>query len=135
MAFLHGIETVELSQGVRPVTVVRQAVIGLIGISPKGATNEPVVVNSDVDAAQFGSQVEGFTIPQALDAIFKQGAGTAIVVNVFDPSTDTTTNTAEAHTVADGAFTLDNAPIGAVALTASAMLRFWTLRQFLTLQR
>lgn len=119
MAFLHGIETVEVNAGPRPVRVVRSAVIGLIGIAPKGPLETVTLVNNDVDAAQFGKQVEGFTIPQALDAIFKQGAGTVVVVNVFDPSTDTSTETAEAHTVANGGFALDFAPIGAVTLTGS----------------
>ena len=48
--------------------------------------NEPVLISSDVDAVKyFGTAKDGFTIPQALDAIFDQGAGVVLVVNVFNP--------------------------------------------------
>ncbi|WP_420899238.1 hypothetical protein [Photorhabdus bodei] len=40
---------------------------------------------SEKDAAQFGTQMNGFTIPQALDAIYDHGAGTVLVINVLDP--------------------------------------------------
>ena len=69
--FLHGVETIEVEQGARKINVVKSAVIGLIGIAPTGAKNELVLVNSDTQAAAFGKQVPGFTIPQALDAILQ----------------------------------------------------------------
>jgi len=91
--FLHGVETIEIDKGPRPIRGVKTAVVGLVGTAPIFAVdgtlatiNEPVLVLSDRDAAQyFGPQMEGYTIPQALDAIFDQGRGIAIVVNVFDP--------------------------------------------------
>lgn len=115
--FLHGIETIEIDQGPRPVTEVRTAVIGLVGIAPTGPAQQCVLVTNDVQAAQFGKQLPGFNIPQSLDHIFAQGAGTVIVVNVFDPATHTTQVTAESHTVTNGKITLSAAPIGAVTLT------------------
>jgi len=101
-SFLHGSETVEKTIGARSITVVKAGVIGLVGIAPKGDANEPIVVYGDTDAAQFGDQVPGFSIPQALDAIFAHGAGTVVVVNVFDPTTMTTAVTEEEHAVASG---------------------------------
>lgn len=89
MSFLHGVETVESTKGARVITVVKSGVIGLIGIAPKGALNVPILVSGDADAAQFGSMLPGFTIPQALNAIANQGAGVVIVVNVFDPTINT----------------------------------------------
>lgn len=89
MAFLHGVETVEAIVGPRQVTVVKSGVIGLVGIAPKGTKNQVIQVLGDTDAAQFGSMLPGFTIPQALDAIIKQGAGLILVVNVFDAATHT----------------------------------------------
>lgn len=91
--FLHGVETIEIDKGPRPIRGVKTAVVGLIGTAPIFAVdgtlatvNEPILVLSDRDAAQyFGPQMDGYTIPQALDAIFDQGRGIAIVVNVFDP--------------------------------------------------
>lgn len=84
--FLHGVETVESTKGPRSITVVKSAVIGLIGVAPQGAKNTLLQVLSETDAAQFGAQIPGFTIPQALDAIFSKGAGLVLVVNVYDPA-------------------------------------------------
>lgn len=84
--FLHGVETIEVKNGGVPITVVKSAVVGLVGIAPSGPVNEPIQILSSDDAAKFGSALEGFTIPQALDAIFDHGAGTVIAVNVLDPS-------------------------------------------------
>lgn len=95
MAFLHGVETIELKSGVITVSAVRSAVIGLVGIAPSGDANTLTLVQSQQDAAQFGGQVPGFNIPVALDAIFKQGNATVLVVNVFDKTAHTTTVTAE----------------------------------------
>lgn len=108
--FLHGVEVVEVNEGARPINVVRSAVIGLIGVAPKGDKNEAVLVNSAKDAAQFGKQVPGYNIPQALDAIIKQGAGTVIVVNALDESTNLTSVTDESVTVEDFSFKTANAP-------------------------
>lgn len=98
MSFKHGVETIELTTGIVPVTVVRSGVIGLVGISPKKAANELFIVRNQTDAAAFGEELPGFSIPQALRHILNQGAGTVIVVNVFDNTDHTTTVTAETLT-------------------------------------
>jgi phage tail sheath protein FI len=94
-SFLHGVEVIELVTGPAPITVVKSSVVGLIGSAPSWAvpagsiaagTNEPTLVSSVQDAIKFGPAVQGYTIPYALSAILGQGAGQAIVVNVFDPS-------------------------------------------------
>ncbi len=84
--YLHGVETIEVENGPRPVRTVKSAVIGLIGTAPIGAVNVPTLTLSDKDAAAFGTQLPGFTIPQALDAIYDHGTGTVIVINVLDPA-------------------------------------------------
>lgn len=84
--FLHGVETIEVKNGGVPIVVVKSAVVGLVGTAPAGPVNEPIQILSSDDAAQFGSALSGFTIPQALDAIYDHGAGTVIVVNVLDPA-------------------------------------------------
>lgn len=118
--FLHGVETIEVQTGARPISVVKSAVVGLVGIAPKGPINTPTVVLNPQKAVQFGPQVPGFNIPQALAAVFAQGAGTVIVVNVFDPDTMTAAVTAETHTITNGKTKLNFAPIGAVTLTNNA---------------
>jgi phage tail sheath protein FI len=94
-SFLHGVETIEIDKGPRPIRQVKTAVVGLIGTAPTGPINTPTIVLSERDAAQFGSIADassaGHSIPQALDAIFDHGAGTVIVVNVFDPAIHTVT--------------------------------------------
>jgi phage tail sheath protein FI len=117
--FLHGVETITIDQGPRPVTIVKSAVVGLVGIAPLGSINTPILVTGDASAAQFGKSVPGFNIPQALDAIFKQGAGAVVVVNVFDPAAHTTQVTAEAQTVTLGKIKLGFAPIGTVSVLDS----------------
>lgn len=117
--FLHGVETIEIESGSRTIQVVKSAVIGLIGISPTGDRNIPILVSSDRDAALFGKKIPGFTIPQSLDAIFRQGAGTVIVVNVFDPVKHAADIEDEAHTVTNGKLKLASAPIGTVTVLDS----------------
>lgn len=119
MAFLHGVESINLDKGPRSITVVKSGVIGLVGIAPKGPVNTLTMVTSDTLAAQFGKGVPGFNIPQALDAIFKQGAGTVLVVNVFDPATHITAVTAEAKTLVDRKTKLAFPPIGTVTVLNS----------------
>ncbi len=105
--FLHGVETIELTAGARPVRAVKTAVIGLVGTAPvhqldpaDARVNQPFLVLSDRDAAACGGPaLPGYTIPQALDAVFDQGRGTVIVVNVFDPAVHRTAVAAEAVTL------------------------------------
>ncbi|MEO1750722.1 phage tail sheath subtilisin-like domain-containing protein [Thiofaba sp. EF100] len=93
--FLHGVETIEIDKGPRPIRAVKTAVVGLIGTAPTGPINTPTIVTSIKDAAAFGditaANTAGHSIPQALDAIFDHGAGTVVVVNVFDPALHTVT--------------------------------------------
>ena len=93
--FLHGVETIEIDKGPRPIRTVKTAVVGLVGTAPTGPINTPTIVLNTKDAAQFGDITDpssaGHTIPQALNAIFDHGAGTVIVVNVFDPAVHTVT--------------------------------------------
>ncbi|POP43009.1 phage tail protein [Superficieibacter electus] len=83
--YLHGVETIEIETGPRPIKAVKSAVIALIGTAPLGPVNQPTLCLSESDAAQFGSAQPNFTIPQALNAIYAHGAGTVIVINVLDP--------------------------------------------------
>lgn len=84
--YLHGVETIRIDKSPRAVQVVKSAVIGLIGCAPTGPVNEPTLCLNDGDAAAFGPLLNGFSVPDALDAIYAQGAGTVIVINVLDPA-------------------------------------------------
>lgn len=92
-SFLHGVETIEITKGARTITTVKTAVVGIVGTAPIDEVedeyktiNTPTLILNEVDAVKyFGNHKAGFTIPQALKAIFDQGAGIAIVINVYDP--------------------------------------------------
>jgi len=96
--FLHGIETIERDDGSRPIRIVKSAVIALIGTAPAGPVNTLTQCLSERDAAQFGPDVPGFTMPAAFDAIFDHGAGTVLAVNVLDPDIHRDAVTDEAAT-------------------------------------
>ncbi|PBJ94747.1 phage tail protein [Pseudomonas plecoglossicida] len=84
--YLHGIETTEVERGPRAIRVVKSAVIALIGTAPTGPVKSLTLSLSDIDAAQFGTHLPGFSIPEALDGIYDFGVGTVLVYNVLDPS-------------------------------------------------
>lgn len=93
-SFLHGVETIEIQKGARTIKTVKTAVIGLVGTAPISSVaaeyrtiNEPTLILNEIDAIKyFGEKTSGYTIPQALQSIFDQGAGVVIVINVFDPA-------------------------------------------------
>jgi len=128
-SFLHGVEVIEVPNGLVPVTVVKSAVIGLVGTAPSWAVespsiavapNTPALVSSARDAANFGPIVQGYSIPYALAAIQAQGAGQAIVVNVFNPSRHFTAIAATAFTFnAQGAINLGHMGVSNVVVTSN----------------
>src|SRR6202451_1500710 len=128
-SFLHGVEAIEVPNGPVPVTVVKSAVIGLVGTAPTWAVqsppggpapNTPTLVSSALDAANFGPIVHGYSIPYALAAIQEQGAGQAIVVNVFDPTVHFTSIAATAFTVnAQNAINIGHMGVSSVVVTSN----------------
>ena len=121
--FLHGVETIEIDSGPRAVSLVKTAVVGIIGTAAAGAVNTPILVTSERDFAQFGEDIPNSTIRKALDRIYKQKGTVAIVINVLDPATHKTTlSTPETVTIdLDGKFALGHAAVvGALTLTNSA---------------
>ena len=128
-SFLHGVEVIEVPNGSVPVTVVKSAVIGLVGAAPSwavappavaAAANAPTLVSSAIDAANFGPLVRGYSIPYALAAIQAQGAGQAVVVNVFDATRHFTSIAASAFTFnAQGTINLGHMGVSNVVVTSS----------------
>ncbi len=115
--YLHGVETVEVLIGARPVQVVKSSVIALVGTAPEGPANELTLVLSERDAAQFGGKIPGFTIPQSLDAIFKQGPATVVVVNAFDKLLNTTQVFNESAVITNAKAKLVDTPVGDLVIT------------------
>lgn len=111
--YLHGVETIEVAQGSKTISIVKSSVITLVGTAPTGPVNELTLVLSASGAAQFGQKLPGFTIPQALDAIFTQGPATVIVVNTL-ASSNLVEVALESKTITGGKLKLSAAPIGNV---------------------
>lgn len=99
--YLHGIETIEVERGPRAIRVVKSAVIALIGAAPMGPVNALTLSLNEIDGAQFGPDLPGFGIPEALDGIYDFGAGTVLVINVLDPATHRTSVVAEEQAFGD----------------------------------
>ncbi|WP_038907890.1 phage tail sheath subtilisin-like domain-containing protein [Dickeya oryzae] len=119
--YLHGVETTEVETGARVVKAVKSAVIGLIGTAPLGPVNTVTLCTSDTAAAKFGSQLTGFTIPQALDAIYDHAAGTVLVINVLDPAVHKTHVDNEPVTFdSNGSATLANPVVANLVLKKDA---------------
>lgn len=122
MAFLHGVETIKRQVGGVPVSVVRSAVVGLTGIAPKGPAGSAITLISSPQQAvdTFGSELTGFSIPQALRAIFDQGTGVVMVVNVYNEATHAVAVTAETQVVANGKAKTAFEPVGTTFTVTNA---------------
>ena len=96
--FLHGVETITIESGGKPIRVVKSAVIGIVGTAPIQSVleadrtiNKPVLLLNELAAVKyFGAETAGYTLPTALKAVFKKGAATVVAINVFDPATHLT---------------------------------------------
>lgn len=111
--YLHGVEVLPQVVGSRPVAVILSSVIGIVGIAPRGTAQSLIKVSSASDASQFGKELPGFTIPQAIAAIRAHRESTILVVNVFSEATHTTAVTAEAVVIANGIGKLAFPPVQA----------------------
>lgn len=100
-SFLHGIEVVDVDDGVRTITAASTSVIGLVGTAPQAdpsvyPLNVPVVVTGS--AAQLAALVSQATqaagvgtLPDALASIFEQAKCVVVVVRVEQADDEKTT--------------------------------------------
>ncbi len=94
--FLHGIETVEIDDGTRPIQTVKSSIIGVVGTAPdadatKFPLNTPVLIAGNPrDAVTLG---DTGTLKDALDAIFDQIGAMVVVVRVEAGADDAATTT------------------------------------------
>lgn len=89
MAFLHGVEVIEIDAGPRPIQTVKSSVIGIVGTAPDADAdafplNTPVLVaGSRKEAAGLDTTGNSNgTLPSAMDGIFDQIGAVVIVVRV-----------------------------------------------------
>lgn len=120
-AFHHGVEVVEIDDGLRPIQTARSSVIGIVGTAPDASAtafplDTPVLVTTPRSAAGLGT--DG-TLPKAIAAIHAQGyAPIIVVVRVADADDDpdTTTLNERLAAVIGGTNTTTGARTGIAAL-------------------
>lgn len=96
--FHHGVEIVEIDDGIRPIQTARSSVIGIVGTAPgaddaDAPLNTPILLTTPRSAAILGATG---TLPQAIAAIHAQGYAPIIVaVRVPDVADDPNTQDSE----------------------------------------
>ena len=120
MAFNHGVNVNYIQRTARNAVRPDTATIALVGLAPKGPTNELVTIRSLRQGLEvFGQQIAGSTIPYALAAIFGESGAEVIVNNIFDPVLHGEAVQDEALSVASGQAATGSDPYNAVTLTSS----------------
>lgn len=84
--FLHGVEVVQIDDGLRPIQTVKSSIIGFVGTAPLADVNmfpldTPVLVTGPRQAALLG--LTG-TLLDAYNAAYAQGVSVAVVVRVTE---------------------------------------------------
>lgn len=87
LQYLHGIETIEVNDSIRPIRTVRSAIIGLIGTAPDADAdiwplNVPVLIAGNPRTGLTLGTTG--TLPDALNSIFKQTNPIIVVVRVTE---------------------------------------------------
>jgi phage tail sheath protein FI len=83
--FLHGIEVVNIDDGLRPITTPKSSVIGLVGTAPQAdeaafPLDTPVLIaGNQREAAKLGNTG---TLPSAINGIFAQTGALVVVIRV-----------------------------------------------------
>lgn len=85
-AFLHGVEVVQIDDGLRPIQTVKSSIIGFVGVAPAADADTfpldvPVLVTGPRMAAALGV---GGTLRDAYLAAYAQGVSVAVVVRVAE---------------------------------------------------
>lgn len=117
--YLHGVETNRITKGIRVINEVKSAVIALIGTAPVGPVKTMTLSLSDIDAAAFGPDLPGFTLPDSLDTIAKYGVGTVLVYNVLDPAVHKTAVANEVVALSAGKATLAHPVVASLVLKSA----------------
>lgn len=128
VGYLHGVETLELESGSKPIKTIKTSVVALVGTAPifeLSAENQSVnklkLITNPKDAKKyFGTDRTNYSIPSALDAIFAHGSATVVVCNVFDPATHKTTQAETAKSFVGDVLTLGHEGITNLVLKHSS---------------
>lgn len=87
VTYLHGLETIELDTGIRPVQTVKSSIIGVVGTAPDA---DPLLFPLNTPVALFANPVKANklgragTLFDAVNAIYSQGSATVVVIRVAE---------------------------------------------------
>ncbi|MEX0319444.1 MAG: phage tail sheath subtilisin-like domain-containing protein [Ruegeria sp.] len=84
--FLHGVEVIQIDDGIRPIRTVKSSVIGIVGTAPDADAaafplDTPVLVEGPRKAALLA---DGGTLKDAYEGIYSQGASVAVMIRVAE---------------------------------------------------
>lgn len=84
--FFHGVEVIDLDNGIRPIRTIRSSVIGIVGTADDAdpmlfPLNEPVMITNRKEGAKLGSTG---TLPDAINLIYDQIGAVVVVIRVSD---------------------------------------------------
>ena len=82
--FLHGVEVVQIDDGIRPIATASSSLIGIVGTAPDAPVadwplNTPILVSGPRQAATLG---DTGTLKDAYEAIYAQKATVAVMIRV-----------------------------------------------------
>lgn len=105
--YLHGVETVELNNGPRPVETIDTGIIGLIGVAPE-ASDELWPLNKVVPVYGANGDVAGLgsagTLKDAIDGIFDQAGRVSQTILVVRVAEGANINETMANVIGDATF-------------------------------
>jgi uncharacterized protein len=113
-----GVYIEEIPSGVRTITGVATSITAFIGRARRGATNNPVVINSFGDFERtFGGLQEGYLMSYAVRDFYLNGGSQALIVRLVNPNTDSERD--EAIKPFDAAKAVADAATGAADVSAA----------------
>lgn len=94
--FLHGVEVIEIDNGIRPIQAVASSIIGFVGTAPAALPADfpfdtPVLVQGPRQAALLGATG---TLKDAYQQAYREGVSAMVVVRVEEGATPAETQTA-----------------------------------------
>jgi len=84
--FLHGVEVIQIDDGIRPIRTSGASTIGIIGTAPDADAavfplDTPLLIEGPRKAAELGA---GGTLQDAYSAVYAQGANTVVMIRVAE---------------------------------------------------
>lgn len=120
MAYLHGVETIEQKTDQFQISEADISDVVVIGTMPTYMVDSPAQINKVVDTnykSVLGENIDGFTIPDAVETILTESGGANIyTINIFDNDKHTA-NVDKTIVFQDGKCVLDEAGIQNLVLT------------------